>query len=312
VRYWKLNTTEALATAKKGSAKYGRTFTETAISIPNYTVVDESTQTKTILIENSSTEAKLNIITFYYVENKARINYVVVGPDGCGSVTREYEDVGVTAANAMGATATANTNYRFVGWYGNEDCTGTALSTNAYFNPPKPAGSIWVDKTYYAKFELDIADLTITKSGWESIDENQSFIFTVTGPNGFTLDVVIHGNGSVTIKDLLIGQYTVTEKENWSWRYGSASDQDIELTTNNAQNIVRFEAKRGTFYWLDGNAWRDFQNGGSESSDTVMLSLAFVDMLLRDEEQDDELMVQPAPTTIIKINAASKEADFLI
>ena len=294
VRYWKLNTTEALAAAKKGSAKYGRTFTETAISIPNYTVVGENTQTKTILIENSSTEAKLNIIIFYYVENKATINYKVVGPDGCGTVTRDSETVGVTAANAAGATATANTNYRFVGWYDNDDCTGAALSTNAYFNPPKPEGSIWVDKTYYAKFELAVADLTITKSGWESIDENQSFIFTVTNEDGFTLDVVIHGNGSVTIKDLLIGQYTVTEKTNWSWRYSPTDVQTVMLTGDKALDKVTFESKRIAEYWLDGSAWRDFQNGGSKSSDTVMLSLAFVDMLLRDEEQDDELMVQPA------------------
>lgn len=292
VRYLEQYTEKTLEEAITGTAKYGRTFTGTAKVITNYKVVSESTQS--ILIGDS---ADLNVIKFYYAENEATINYVVVGPDGCGTVTPKSETVKVASAtNAVGATATANTNYRFVGWYDKPECTGDALSTVAYFKPSKP-GDVWKDKTYYAKFELDVADLTITKRGWESIDENQSFLFTVTGPNGFTLDVVIHGIGSVTIKDLLVGTYTITEKTNWSWRYHPLEDTTKSITlTAGGSNIVEYGNSRSKLYWLDGSAWRDFHNGKSTGSpSTAVISIAFADVILRDDElEQNNLEVQVA------------------
>lgn len=65
-------------------------------------------------------------------------------------------------------------------------------------------------------------DLTIVKEGWEAIDENQTFVFNVTGPNGFSMQVVIEGNGSTTIKGLPAGTYIVTEDTAWTWRYETA------------------------------------------------------------------------------------------
>ena len=109
--------------------------------------------------------------------------------------------------------------------------------------------------TYYAKFEYDVADLTITKQGWEGIDEGQSFIFDVTGPNGYSKRVVINGNGSVTIKGLKIGTYTVTEATNWSWRYiANSSSQSIELK-HAMSNTVNFTNTRSNHKWLGGDAY---------------------------------------------------------
>ena len=321
IRYLEDVTGKQLAEPKNKDAfgnvltgKYGQVISERAIGIDNYTP-NSTSKTLNISIEESSAVAKRNIITFYYAENEATINYVVVGPAGCGTINSESETVKVvSAANAVGATATANTNYRFVGWYSDATCENQVSTTAKYI--PTKSGDIWTSATYYAKFELDIADLTITKSGWESIDENQSFLFTVTGPNGFTLDVVIHGNGSVTIKDLLIGQYTVTEKTNWSWRYTDTpdwtfvTDGDTDASGENnavatitlgaSGNVITFTNDRSKIYWLDGGTWCDNLFDGANTTDTPYgrtknLSIAFADIVLREETtDDDELTVQLA------------------
>ena len=102
-------------------------------------------------------------------------------------------------------------------------------------------------------------DLTIQKEGWEKIDENQSFVFKVTKDGGstFSMDVVIQGNSSVTIKDLEPGTYTVTEETGWSWRYTpNANGKKVE--PKNAENgvvTVTFENTRPKNKWLNGSTW---------------------------------------------------------
>ena len=116
--------------------------------------------------------------------------------------------------------------------------------------------------TYYAKFEPDVADLTISKSGCADIDENQSFIFTVTGgelPEA-GLKVVVKGNGSVTIKGLKVGTYTVTEESGWSWRYevksGEANPRNVEVK-GGVSNTVTFTNTREMDKWLNGCSWAE-------------------------------------------------------
>ncbi len=86
--------------------------------------------------------------------------------------------------------------------------------------------------------ELDITltvkfgDITITKTvsaNGGKVDEDQSFVFDIVGTSTDTKDinltVVIYGNGSVTVKDLPLGTYKVTERTDWSWRYAKSSVQ---------------------------------------------------------------------------------------
>ena len=256
VRYLEQDTGKQLAEPKNGTGLYGEVVSESAIDIANYTAVDPASQTLTIKIEEIQTEAKLNIITFYYEEQQATINYVVVGN---GSVAPTSETLKVLSGTAQGSTATADTNYKFAGWYSNEECTDL-LSTDTKYVPTKEEDTAWVDgTTYYAKFELDVADLTITKSGdISNYDEGQSFIFRVTGPNGFSLDVVINGTGSVIIKDLPIGTYTVTEITDWSWRY-TPDSTDESVTLGNDENKVEFTNRRSFIYWLSGDSFKKNQ-----------------------------------------------------
>ena len=69
-----------------------------------------------------------------------------------GTVSPASEDVTVKDAWANGSTATAKPGYEFVGWYGNEECTGEPVSTDKKFAPSKPEGG-WVEATYYAKWK---------------------------------------------------------------------------------------------------------------------------------------------------------------
>lgn len=102
-------------------------------------------------------------------------------------------------------------------------------------------------------------DLKITKTGWSTLDPNQSFVFKVTG-DGIeeALEVVIHGNGSVTIKDLPTGTYTVEEITDWSWRYKPDETVKPAKVEGKAEPTeVVFSNSRPNEKWLDGNAYCD-------------------------------------------------------
>ena len=242
VRYLEQGSGKVLATPKDGTGKYGQVISESAIDIPNYTAVDPTSQTLNIRIEESQTEAKLNIITFYYTENEATINYVAVGPDNLaltdgsiGSVSPTSESVKVLTGTAQGSTATLNgaPTYKFVGWYSDASCAADKrVSTDATYVPQQPgrttdtSGTItyglWPETTtYYAKFDWNVSTLTITKSG---MDSNESAIFQVKAKTADnqekTFTVAVKNGQPVTISDLIIGSnYSVTEVGSWTWRY---------------------------------------------------------------------------------------------
>lgn len=99
-------------------------------------------------------------------------------------------------------------------------------------------------------------DLTIVKEGWEAIDENQTFVFTVEGPN-VNMQVVIEGNGETTIKGLPAGTYTVTEDTGWSWRY-EPEEASYTVTANDIKKgeaTVTFVNTRENEQWLNGSAY---------------------------------------------------------
>ncbi len=118
-------------------------------------------------------------------------------------------------------------------------------------------------------------DLTIKKTGTQPIDENQSFVFEVKkDDSSFSMDVVIQGNSSVTIKGLKPGTYTVTEETGWSWRYtpkGGESQavnpaaENVQKDTNGAV-LVTFDNDRKNDKWLNGGALRKNLWGTSPAS----------------------------------------------
>lgn len=261
-KFLEQGTDKVLATATTGNARYQAQVTEKAKTIPGYKLVSDENQAITIAIEDPANVAKNNVKIFYYQEETIEIKYQVVGPDGCGTLS-SYADsnVKVFTGTVNGSTPTAAENFRFVGWFKDEACTEPVTESWVIENKITPEKTTIIGTqqafeatAYYAKFEYDVADLTITKTGAdETIDPNQTFIFTITGTKGYSAKVVIKGNGSVTIKNLEIDTYTIHEENGWSWRY-SCADQTIKLLPGVTNNVTMTN-KRDEIKWLDGNAY---------------------------------------------------------
>ena len=227
---------------------------------------------------------------------EVEIKYQVVGPENCGTLDRESECLPLpiigtesgsdgespSAASddlhlsgdsvaAIGAAPTAAKGFKFVGWYKDEACTqpvdaswvsGNKLipgMTKNYGTEEAPVMG-YEAATYYAKFEYDVADLTITKQGCQDIDEGQSFIFDVTGWNGYRKRVVINDSSSVTIKGLMVGEYTVKEVIGWSGSTVGSSPKIITLQPA-ASNTVDFSSTQNEQKWLRGDAYKKITFG---------------------------------------------------
>lgn len=271
-RFLVQGTEKPIADPVTGSARYQARVTQGAKEVPGYTLVLGTTNPQTIdIVAEEGNAAVNNVKIFYYVEDTVDIKYEVVGPTGCGSLDN-YQDntVKVIDGTVIGSTPTASAGFKFVGWFKDEACTETGkveaswIDADNKLTPGKTknygteetTAMGYEAATYYAKFEADVADLSITKQGYNEIDGKQSFIFTVTGPEGFSKKIVIQGNGTVVLTGLKIGEYTVTEDTAWSWRYTpkGGAVQKIELQPG-ITNTVNYMNDRTNNKWLDGNAY---------------------------------------------------------
>ena len=257
-----------IAQSEDGTARYQAQVTQSAKDIPGYKLISAENQAINIAIEDPDHVANKNVKIFYYNEETVNILYKVVGPAGCGTLDNYQEnDLKVITGTAAGSNPTAVNGYKFVGWYTDEACTqpvAAAWIANNKLTPEKTKDlgngvTGYEAATYYAKFELDVFDLTIKKEGCAEIDENQSFLFRITGPNGFSMEVTVQGNGSKTIKGLQMGGYTVTEVESWSWRYKCQHNGQIVKPEDvvNGKAEVTFTNKRDFVFWLNGCAFAD-------------------------------------------------------
>lgn len=218
---------------------------EQAKTIPGYTA-------KQFEIAHDVTAGEDNFeIVFEYVKY-VTINYFAL--EG-GSVTRDAETLIRTTGKAQGSTPKPNDGYKFVGWYTDKDCTQPVdpdwVTTDTNKLTPKQVSGVYKEATYYAKFELDVFDLTITKAGdKDKIDPNQIFVFRVVSTNGNTdMEVTVQGIGSVTIKGLPLGTtYTVTEETDWTWQY--EPDKSEKVFTPSGDYSVTFTNTYSKSNWL--------------------------------------------------------------
>lgn len=207
---------------------------------------------KTVSTEEPTTEEP--------TKETVNINYVPVGPAGAsfGSVDSASETVMVKSGTAVGSTPAAASGFKFVGWFKDQACTQPVDATWIENNKiiPQKTTEAYEAATYYAKFDYAVADLTIKQDGGIA-DENQTFIYVVTGGDlpESGIKVAVKGNSSVTIKNLKIGSYTVTEETNWNWRCGTTGGSQ-SITLQGAQtNEVRFTNTVSNSKWLSGNAY---------------------------------------------------------
>lgn len=242
-----------------GKARYQAQVTQTAPTIPGYTLVSAENQAINIAIENPDNVANKNVKIFYYTEQTVDIKYQVVGPDGSGTLDNYQEaQLKVLTGTATGSAPTAAEGYKFAGWYTDEACTQKVdkdwVDADNKLTPKKSkkygSKNGYEPATYYAKFERDVFDLTITKAG-ENIDPNQIFVFRVVSANGTTdMEVTVKGKGSVKIKGLPLGtNYTVTEETDWTWQYKPEEEtQNVEINGKTAE--VTFTNTYSKSNWL--------------------------------------------------------------
>jgi len=147
--------------------------------------------------------------------------------------------------------------YKFLGWTASANDTG-------YMQTVTIQKGTTGNKAFYANWERSLVDLTITTT---SAAQEQSFIFTVIGTPSdssfgeIILEVVLVGTDSITIKDLPVGIYTVTEKSGWSWRENTVESKTANLTT--ASLTVDFDfGIVDDVHWLSSYSY-NCRKGGS-------------------------------------------------
>lgn len=263
-RFLEQGTNTVLRDPVTGKARYQAQVTQKAETIPGYTLVSAENQAINIAIEDPADEANKNVKTFYYQEQTVDIKYQVVGPTGSGTLNNYQEtQLKVLNGTANGSTPTPNAGYKFVGWFEDEACTQQVKSSwVGADNKLTPQQSVkYGDRdgygaaTYYAKFERDVFDLTIEKKaadGSKLIDPKQTFVFRVRG-DGVDMQVVITGPNNQTIKNLPVGNYTITEDTSWSWKYKPVDGDTRELKADDIEKgaaTVTFENENNGTNWL--------------------------------------------------------------
>lgn len=260
-RFVDMDTKQQVADSVSGRARYQAQETRQAKTIPGYELVSGgNSQSMVIQIEDPDDVASKNVKTFYYREQTVDIKYVAVGFGTLDKV--QDSNVKVLSGTVQGSTPTPKPGYKFVGWYKDEGCTQQVDKTwvNTDTNKLTPQKSVpygnqegYRAATYYAKFELDVFDLTITKAG-KNIDPNQTFVFHVKGNNNdVNMQVVITGTNKQVIKNLPVGDYTITEDTSWSWKYTPVDGDEKTLMTSDIEKgaaTVTFENKNNGTNWL--------------------------------------------------------------
>jgi hypothetical protein len=192
------------------------------------------------------------VITFYFKLPEYVIHYearcVVDGLTNFGFASPNM-DHGALITNIGGSTATELLGFRFVEW---RNASGTVVSTEKYFKPSSFAGADADGHIYYyAYFEPIYTQLTLIKE--IATDTDDAFLFRIKGQGKFEyidLTVAIHGAGSLVIKDLPVGTYTVTELTDWSWQYTAGQDKVTITVTEEGPNEVTFTNTANPSNWL--------------------------------------------------------------
>jgi len=149
---------------------------------------------------------------------------------------------------------------------GNETITGTIAADDT--------DTIVFTNTY----KQHLANLTISKTRTGSTSEAQSFVFEVKGASSaldcghdgevtaVNMRVVVnipagYSEGSVTVYGLPVGNYTVTEVSDWSWRYvPEKASQTIDLSVHGS---VSFTNTLDKLLWLSGDCYANNHWGNS-------------------------------------------------
>lgn len=246
VHYYKVGTTDKVADDRTNLVMIGTTVTEKAKMGKELDQLPSDQQNKYYPTKTSTSVIinQLNQeIIFYYTE-ATKVEYTVYYQDANGN------DL-IPAVKKTTEFSTVTEQYVAIPNYAPRQ-----------FSITKDLSSDATQNTIVFIYDPTLTTLTIQKSGAQEIDENQTFLFHVVGTDGNTKDidltVTVHGNGKTTIAELPVGEYTVTELTDWSWRYqpkNGEQTQTITLDPDGAKNVLTFENERKDGQWLSGDAY---------------------------------------------------------
>lgn len=240
VHYYKAGTTEKVADDRTNSVTVGTTVTEKAKMGTELNLLPAEKQQK-YYPTNTSTSVIINQldqeITFYYTE-AASVQYTVYYQDENGKNLID--------------PVTKTTEYSTV----TEQYVPIDNYAPRQFSITRDLSSDLSQNNIVFIYDPTLTTLTIQKSGWDSVDENQTFLFRIKGTDENTenidLTVTVHGNGKTAVADLPVGSYTVTEKTDWSWRYTPSAGSTLSIELKAGGLVLPFENSRTEEKWLDG------------------------------------------------------------
>lgn len=242
VHYYKKGTTERIAEDRTNSVMIGSTVTEKAKMGKDLNLLSADEQGKYYPEKTSTSEIirqDNQEIIFYYTEATS-VRYTVYYQDAIGNNLIDPETK-TTALSTVTEQYVPILGYAPKQFSITQDLSSDETQNNIIFI-----------------YEPTRTTLTIQKSGWETIDENQTFLFHIQGIEDTTeeidLTVTVHGNGKTTITDLPVGKYRVTEMTGWSWRYAPAGNAQ-EITLDVDGTTLPFANQRTENNWLDGDSF---------------------------------------------------------
>lgn len=252
VHYYKTGTTKKVADDKVNTVKIGTTVTEKAKMGTELNLLSGEMQKKYYPAKTSTSEVIKVVgqeIIFYYTV-AASVEYTVYYQDANGKNLKD--------------PVTKTTEYSTV--------TEPYLPIDGYaphqFSITKDMSADPEQNKIVFIYYPTLTTLNIRKTGFDAADAGTTFIFRIKGTDENTknidLRVTIHGYVSggdvpnVTVADLPVGSYTVTEESDWSWRYqpkNGEQTQTITLDPDVTKNVLTFENERKDGQWLSGDAY---------------------------------------------------------
>lgn len=171
----------------------------------------------------------------FVVLPKARfeVKYVLNLPEGFTDTAPEDDNLYgqgmyVNVMDFHDVPSTADSRYvaKFVGWTATDASGKPVVIDSATKKFTMPDSNV----TLTAQWEF-CAPLTISQTG---LEENESAIYHIVG-DGVDLTVAITGTNQLTIQEIPLGEYTVTEITGWSWKHNGDDDPKVTITEPEVQ-----------------------------------------------------------------------------
>ncbi|MBO5222391.1 MAG: InlB B-repeat-containing protein [Clostridia bacterium] len=246
---------EQVFTAEDAKRPYGKKLYPSdilGVDIPHVEgYVYDSQSSCTIVKDGPDAEdITKNVMYVYYTENYVKIFFVAIGEGSVPeSLSLKFESDKTATVKAVPAPG-----HRFVGWYYDVDCTNPIVETDTLvpdgMNLILKRGTGWAPATYYAKFEPGTATMTIRR---QNAEVGQVYVYEVKNTeSGEIIYVTVVGNSETSIQNLPLGQYTVTQQNDWSWRHEDAAKPVVH--ENLGGTTVIFGDVATEDQWLNGNS----------------------------------------------------------